>query len=339
MTRAAHYTKGDDGAVRCRLCPQGCLIPAGGYGRCLTRRNVDGELEVTTYGRLQAMADDPIEKKPLFHYYPGSLSFSIASAGCNLLCPFCQNSSLARITRCEDPLRMGPRVTPPAQVVAAAEATGAKSISFTYSEPTLQFEYARDVAKAAEGTSVELVFVTNGQINPAPARELAEFIHAANVDLKAFSDASYRDVLGGHLKTTLKAIEILHDEGVWVEVTTLIIPGFNDGDDELTQMARFIRQLDPEIPWHLSRFHPAYKWRDKTPTPIETLHRARNIALECGLRYVYTGNVPGDDGEKTRCPECHAVVIDRRGYVLESQNTADGRCRACGHPIAGVGLR
>ncbi len=339
MTPAAHYTKGDDGAVRCRLCPQGCHIPKGSHGSCLTRRNNGGQLEVVTYGRLRAMATDPIEKKPLFHYYPGSTSFSIASAGCNLLCPFCQNHALARISRCEDALRMGPRVTPPSQVVEAAGATGAKSIAFTYSEPTLQFEYARDVAQAAAGTGLELVFVTNGQISAGPARELAGFIHAANVDLKAFSEKSYSEKLGGHFKTTCKAIEILHKEGVWVEVTTLVIPGFNDSDDELTRMALYLVELSPEIPWHLSRFHPAYKWKDKAPTPVETLHRARKIALESGLRYVYTGNIPGDDGEKTRCPGCQAVVIDRRGFVLEGQRTADGRCRECGHRIAGVGLR
>jgi pyruvate formate lyase activating enzyme len=333
---AAFVRQKEDGTPVCGLCPHRCAISAKETGTCKTRLNHDGELVVSTYGRLFAATEDPIEKKPLFHYRPGTGTFSVASLGCNLVCPFCQNHSLSRGLDARDPV--SGRFVPPEEVVASALRYRSDSISFTYSEPILMFEYARDTAEAAAPHGIELVFVTNGQIAEKPAKELAGFIHAANVDLKCFSKEHYKEVLGGRLSATLRAIEILVDAGVWVEVTTLVIPGFNDSDDELRRIAGFIAGVNPEVPWHVSRFHGADKWWDRPSTPVETLKRARQLGLAEGLKYVYTGNLPGDDGESTRCPSCQEVVIERYGYRIANIAVEDSRCRYCSGPIAGRGL-
>ena len=327
----------EDGRLRCGLCPHACVIDQGASGDCLTRRNVGGEPESATYGRLRATALDPVEKKPLFHYRPGSSTFSVASAGCNLTCPFCQNHSLSQALR-ESSADCRGGAWSPEEVVHAALESNSPSISFTYSEPILQFEFARDVAESAQTRGVEIIFVTNGQVNAKPAKELAGFIRAANVDLKCFTASKYKDILGGNLSATTRAIEIFAESGVWVEVTTLVIPGFNDSDEELTQIARFIKGIDARIPWHVLRFHPDYKWMDRLPTPSETLERARDIGLGNGLHYVYVGNLPGDKGEKTLCPSCGELVIDRRGYRVVKIATSSGACGQCGESIAGVGL-
>lgn len=335
--KPAYIESTEDGGLRCGLCPHVCEIGPGECGDCLTRCNIGGRLESTTYGRLRAVAMDPVEKKPLFHYRPGSVTFSIASAGCNLTCPFCQNHSLSQALRDRSAEVVG-RSWSADEVVEAAVDAGSQSISFTYSEPILAFEFARDVAALAKPRGVEILFVTNGQANAKPARELAGFVSAANVDLKCFTASKYKDVLGGNLAATGRTIEIFAEAGVWVEVTTLVIPGFNDGDDELQDIARFIKGVDPRIPWHVSRFHPDYLWLDRPPTPAVTLKRARDIGLGEGLQNVYVGNLPGDVGEKTFCPQCGEVVIDRSGYRIKKLAVASGACASCGGPIAGMGL-
>jgi pyruvate formate lyase activating enzyme len=340
MNPAAAYAEeiGED-RVRCGLCPHECEIKPGKVGICRTRRNDEGVLRVLTQGRLRAVAIDPIEKKPLSHYRPGSDTFSVASVGCNLKCPFCQNHGLSQALRDSSVAAESGRRWSAAEVVAAAAEQGCESISFTYSEPILSFEIAREVAALAAPQGIEVVFVSNGQVARDPARELARFLAAANVDLKCFSEQDYADVLGGSLEAVTRAIQLFKDGGVWVEVTTLVVPGFNDREDQLAAVADFLARVDPAIPWHVSRFHPDYKWLDRPATPKATLARAREIGRRAGLRYVYTGNIPGDDGEKTRCPACGEVVIDRIGYLVGEMRTADGRCLACDEPIDGVGLR
>lgn len=336
MGASAAFAEAEDGGkVRCSLCPHACTIQPGKLGLCRTRRNDGGILTALTYGRIDAAADDPVEKKPLFHFRPGSSTFSVAAVGCNLVCPFCQNHSLSQMLRDGGSLDEGAGRRTPDEVVAAALGNGSASISFTYSEPILSFEFARDVAAVARPRGIDIVFVTNGQMNEEPARALAAFLAAANVDLKCFSAAGYAEVLGGRLDATLRTIEILAAAGVWVEITTLVVPGFNDGDEELAGIARFIAGVGRDIPWHVSRFHPAYRWLDGGLTPASTLGRAREIGRAEGLRHVYTGNLPGDDGEKTYCPACRTPVIDRRGYRIAAIALQGGRCANCGETIAG----
>jgi pyruvate formate lyase activating enzyme len=295
-------------------------------------------LEVLTGSRLSAVAIDPIEKKPLAHFRPGSTTFSIAQAGCNLVCPFCQNHGLSQSLRSGAAAALSGEPWSPERIVEAAGRHGCASISFTYSEPVLSFELARDVAALARPAGVDLVFVTNGQINTGPARELAAMLAAANVDLKCHDEGSYRRVLGGSLEATLEAIRILAAGGVWIELTTLVIPGFNDGDAELARIAEFIAGVDPAIPWHVSRFHPDHEWSDRPFTPAATLRRAAAAGARAGLKHVYLGNLPGHEGEHTHCPSCGRIAIERSGYLVARMDIEDGRCRTCGGVIAGVGL-
>lgn len=335
---AAYWEAKEDQQVRCHLCPHNCLIGEGQSGKCLTRKNSSGTLRVQTYGQLRAAAIDPIEKKPLFHFRPGSQTFSIASAGCNLTCPFCQNHTLSQaLLLGQERAGMG-SVHTPKEVVELTIRHGCASISFTYSEPILQFEFARDIAPIAAEKNIDIIFVTNGQASQQASLEMSQFLNGANVDLKAFSASSYKEVLGGHLRATTRTIENFFRNGVWIEVTTLVIPGFNDSDSELRQIAHYLSEISPNIPWHVSRFHPAYEWTDRPLTPVSTLQRAREIGIAEGLRYVYVGNLPGDAGEKTRCPECGKIVVDRRGYRVLQVDLNHGACRACAAEIAGVGF-
>jgi pyruvate formate lyase activating enzyme len=289
-------------------------------------------------GRLTVTAVDPIEKKPLFHFLPGSNTLSVACDGCNLTCPFCQNHLLSqRPTRAD----WHPEQTDPVPVetlLQQAELARCPSISFTYSEPLLQLEYILDVAERAKQSDLQTVLVTNGQINAAPLADLKDVINAANIDLKSFSARSYRTVLGGRREASLAAIETLHRSGVWIEITTLVVPGFNDSIEELEQIAGFIAHLDRAIPWHVSAFHPAWKWQHLPATPVQTLRDARQIGLAAGLFHVYTGNIPGDSGEKTLCPGCGAVVVDRTQYRIRAIHTQNSCCRNCGTRIAGTGF-
>ena len=320
--------------MHCGLCPHACRIPEGRRGLCGVRENRQGTLYSLVYGRPVAEHVDPIEKKPLFHVLPGSRSYSVATVGCNLSCRHCQNAEIAHLPRTRG-IPLTEQRTPEA-IVAAARAAGCSSIACTYTEPTVYFEYARDIGEWAAQAGLKTVFVTNGYITPGAIEAAAPFLDAANIDLKSFSDEFYRRICGARLEPVLEAIRTYHRCGVWVEVTTLIIPGLNDAPDELKRAAEFIVSLDENIPWHVSAFYPAYRLTDRPPTPPETLHAARAIGMAAGLRYVYTGNIAGHGGEDTLCHVCGSVLISRRGYCIEDSTLHDGCCPACKTRCAGV---
>jgi pyruvate formate lyase activating enzyme len=331
------YERLEDGAVRCHLCAHRCTIRPGHLGVCQVRVNREGTLYTLVYGQVVSQAMDPVEKKPLFHFYPGTGAFSLATVGCNFRCRFCQNAEISQMPR--DQGRIVGRYTPPAQLVETAKRYGARSIAYTYTEPTIFTEYAYDVAVLARKEGIANIYVTNGYMT----QEMLDFFHpyldAANVDLKAFRDEFYRTECGARLAPVLESLKYMRKLGVWVEVTTLVIPGLNDSEQELRDIARFlVQELGPEVPWHVSRFHPYYKEWDRPPTPVSTLHRAREIGLEEGLRYVYEGNVPGSPGEHTYCYACGERVIARTGFQITAYRLQDGRCPRCGTVMDGVGL-
>ncbi len=329
------YEPAEDGAVRCGLCGQRCLIGSGDRGICKVRHNRDGELYALAYGLLLAMTPDPIEKKPLSHFQPTTRSLSIASAGCNLQCPWCQNHHMSEMLRRSEHIRG--QFVPPEAVVAAARQQDCASISYTYSEPTIHYEHNRATGIVARAQGLKNVFVTNGLMTVEAAEDAADtFLDGANVDLKAMREPTYRKLCKGPLQTVLDTIATLHQHGVWMEVTTLVIPGLNDDETELRDAAEFLESVSADIPWHLSRYHPDHRWHDAPRTPVATLRRAREIGLSAGLRYVYTGNVWGDEGEHTYCPGCHKVVIRRQGFHANASGMRDGCCRSCGKSIAGV---
>lgn len=333
----------DDGSgrVRCSLCAHRCTIAEGKRGICGVRENRQGRLVSLVYGQLVAMGVDPIEKKPLFHFYPGSGTLSIATRGCNFTCAFCQNADISQETAAAG---LRARVTTPETVVAAARDSGCVSVAYTYTEPTVFMEYASDVAQLAASAGLGNVQVTNGYMTAETLAVLLpedgpRLLDAANVDLKAFTDAFYRQQCGARLQPVLDSLVRLRESGVWVEVTTLLIPGLNDDERELRDLSDFIcSELGADTPWHVSRFHPTYHLLNRPPTSVATLLRAREIGLEAGLHYVYTGNIPGQGGEDTLCPRCGAVAISREGFRLRWNRASGGRCAACGEPIAGVGL-
>jgi len=342
MKEALLYEKLEGDRVRCGLCAHHCVIAEGRRGICSVRENQKGTLHTLVYGQLIAQAIDPIEKKPLFHFYPGSTSYSIATMGCNLRCAFCQNAEISQAPRERGDVQG--RYTAPETVVAAARRHGCASIAYTYTEPTIFFEHTYDVARLAHEANVANVYVTNGYMS----REMLEMvtspdapplIDAANVDLKAFQDAFYREQCGASLQPVLDSLKLMKERHVWLEVTTLVIPGLNDGEDELRDIAQFIAgELGVDTPWHVSRFHPMYRMLDRPRTPVSTVRRAREIGLEAGLRYVYVGNAPGSRGEDSVCPECGQMVIERVGFTVVRNRACGGVCAHCGAEIAGVGL-
>ncbi|MBN1401584.1 MAG: AmmeMemoRadiSam system radical SAM enzyme [Anaerolineae bacterium] len=342
MHEAMLYEKLEDSRVRCHLCAHKCLIADGARGVCGVRENREGTLYSLVYGQLISQALDPIEKKPLFHFHPGSEALSIATVGCNFRCTFCQNADISQMPR--DQHRITGRYTPPGTVVEAAQRYAARSIAYTYTEPTIFFEYTYDIAKLAHAAGIANVYVSNGymsgeMLDLVTSPDEPPLIDAANIDLKAFRDAFYREQCGARLQPVLESLKTLKRRGVWLEVTTLVIPELNDSDEELTDVARFIAaELGTDTPWHVSRFHPTYRLVDRPPTPVESVERAREIGLREGLQYVYVGNVPGNDGENTRCPACGEVVIRRRGYAISARRIEGGRCAYCQTPIAGLGL-
>jgi pyruvate formate lyase activating enzyme len=318
------------------------------------RYNEGGVLYTLVYDRVVASNLEPIEKKPFFHFMPGSLAYSVATVGCNQQCTFCQNWEIAQWPRDELPRRLagdrgeapiplaalaipGRSQSPEAIVNAALEA-GASSIAYTFTEPTIYFELAYDTAVLARARGLKNLFVTNGYISEPALRKIATVLNAANIDLKFFRDASYRRISRASLQPVLDAIRLYHALGVWVEVTTLVIPGINDSDVELRQIAEFIRSVGAEVPWHVSQFSPAYEMVDRPATPAATLRRAREIGVHAGLRYVYEGNIPGEGYEHTVCPACHTVVIERFGFAVRWNRIKDGRCPACETWIEGVGM-
>ncbi|MBN1833700.1 MAG: AmmeMemoRadiSam system radical SAM enzyme [Deltaproteobacteria bacterium] len=334
MKEAYLYEKKDLNRVRCLLCSHNCLIKEGSRGICGVRENQGGTLVSLVYGKVIASHTDPIEKKPLFHFLPGSRSYSIATVGCNFKCLFCQNADISQMPA--DHKRIRGEDMAPEAVVENAVAGRAMTISYTYTEPTVYFELALDAARLAEPKGLRNVFVTNGYMTEDCLKEIDSFLHGANVDLKSFSDTFYREQCGGRLEPVLHSIKTMKELGVWVEVTTLLIPGMNDSREELRDLAGFLASVSPDIPWHISRFHPTYRLTHIPPTPVEIIHRAREIGYEMGLKYVYTGNLPGDEGEKTRCHECDGLLIDRTGFMVRENRIQNGLCPSCGVSIPGV---
>lgn len=332
ITEAALWREWRGGPnVHCFLCAHHCRIAPGERGRCGVREN-RGSSYTLVYGRPVALAVDPIEKKPLFHFLPGSMSLSLATVGCNFACAFCQNAEISQMPRDEG--RITGRYLSPGQVVEAALESGCLSIAYTYTEPTIYYEYARDCARLATAAGLKNVFVTNGYMTAEALADIDGHLHAANVDLKSFSDDFYRTWVDARLKPVLDSIRRLHSMGVWLEVTTLLIPGLNDSDDELRAVARFLVSVSPGIPWHVSRFHPTYRMRDIPPTSLASMERALSIGKEEGLEYVYGGNVPGHATESTVCPDCGETLIEREGFRLRKNRAALGRCPRCGREIA-----
>ncbi len=335
MTREAMlYEKVENSRVSCKLCAHRCRIKPDERGICGVRENRGGILTTLVYGKVIAENVDPVEKKPFFHVYPGSRSFSIATVGCNFRCIFCQNHDISQMPR-ETGSIMGRDVSP-SSIVERALKTGSKTISYTYTEPTIFFEFAYDIARIAAEKGLKNVFVTNGFMTEEALETISPYLHAANVDLKAFSDDFYIKKCGARLKPVLESLKKMKELGIWVEVTTLLIPTLNDSDDELRQIADFICSLGAETPWHISRFHPQYQLTALSPTPVAAIHRAEEIGKASGLKYVYSGNVPGDAGEDTFCSHCGERLIDRYGFNIERFNLKGANCPRCGTLLDGI---
>jgi pyruvate formate lyase activating enzyme len=334
MKEAYLYEPMDDGKVRCHLCNHRCVIQDGKRGICGVRENRAGKLISLVYGGVIAKNCDPIEKKPLFHFAPGSLSYSIATVGCNFRCLFCQNADISQMPSDRGRI-MGEEISPQ-EIVDGALATHSASISYTYTEPTVFFELALDTSRLAVAKGLQNVFVTNGYMSQECLQEIYPDLHAANVDLKSFNPRFYKEQCGANLEPVLKTLETMKQMGVWLEVTTLLIPGLNDSPEELREIAHFLAGLDRNIPWHISRFHPTYRLTDTASTPAQSIHRARDIGREAGLTYVYPGNLPGDEGEKTFCHECGSVLIDRFGFYVKGNFLKGNRCPECQTQIPGV---
>ncbi len=336
MKEAMLYQKLADQKVQCGLCNHHCLIGDGKKGVCGVRENQGGTLYTLVYRRLISRNVDPVEKKPMFHFAPGSRSFSIAAVGCNFHCDFCQNYEISQMPRDEGRI-LGDDVSPE-EIVRLAKKTGCQTIAYTYTEPTIYFEYAYDIARLAEPAGLKNIFVTNGYMTEEALRAIHPHLHGANVDLKAFREEFYQKRCGARLEGVLRSLKVMKELGVWVEITTLLIPGLNDQEGELKELARFIASLGIETPWHISRFHPMYKMLDRSPTSIRALEKARKIGLEAGLRYVYTGNVPGDEGENTICYKCGKLLVNRFGFQIRKYQIQEKKCPGCGAAIDGVDL-
>ena len=319
--------------VSCFLCGHLCEIVDSKYGFCGVRQNKEGKLYTHVYGEVIAAHVDPIEKKPLYHFLPGTTSFSIATIGCNFRCPFCQNWSISQSNKRKDSGKSGHTLLPE-DVISAAEKYGCRSISYTYTEPTIFYEYAYDTAQLAAKKGLANIFVTNGYMTAEALETFHPHLHACNVDLKSFREEFYKEMCQGHLQPVLDSIRRMKKMNIWVEVTTLVVPGQNDSIDELRSIARFIADTDPDIPWHLSRFHPDYQFTDAPATPVEVLHKARSIGEEEGLHYVYIGNVYGES-ESTQCPSCGKILIQRDGFHLSDNKLKDSACPFCGNEICG----
>lgn len=325
----------EDGRVQCDVCPRACKLHEGQEGMCFVRANHGGKIVLTTYGRSSGYCVDPIEKKPLNHYLPGTPILSFGTAGCNLACKFCQNWDISKSREIDT---LAAQASPEAIAQAALE-LGCKSVAYTYNDPVIFMEYAIDVAKACHQYGIRSVAVTAGYICSEPRAELYQYMDAANVDLKGFTERFYWKICGGHLQPILDTLMYLkHETEVWFEITNLLIPGENDTDEEIDAMTRWVvEKLGPDVPMHFTAFHPDWKMLDKPPTPPSTLTRARRIAIKNGARYAYTGNVHDKEGGSTYCHQCGRILIGRDWYVLGDWNlTENGRCRFCNTPCAGV---
>lgn len=325
----------DDGRVECEMCPRYCKLHEGQRGLCFVRANHEGAVVLTTWGRSSGFAIDPIEKKPLNHFLPGTPVLSFGTAGCNLACKFCQNWDISKSREMDTLMDLAT----PESIVNAAQSLGCRSVAFTYNDPVIFHEYAIDVAQAAREKNISSVAVTAGYVCAKPRREFYRYMDAANVDLKAFSESFYRNVTGSKLAPVLDTLEYIHnDTDVWLEITTLLIPDENDGNAELEQLTSWIvEHLGPDVPLHFSAFHPDWKMRDKPRTPLETLLRARKIARDNGVRHVYVGNVHHKEADSTYCSHCAQLLIGRDWYRLSEWNLdAQGRCIFCTTPCVGI---
>lgn len=333
MNEAMLYEKLDNKLVQCYLCAHQCKIAPSKFGFCGVRQNMDGLLYTLVYGEAISSHIDPIEKKPLYHFLPGSASYSIATIGCNFRCGFCQNWQISQVSKREGDI-FGATKMMPEEVVKLAERSNCLSVSYTYTEPTIFFEYAYDTAKLARQAGLYNVFVTNGYMSKVALDTIKPYLDAANVDLKSFSDEFYKRNCKGRLQPVLDSIAYMRKLGIWVEVTTLVIPGENDSEEELNSIAKFIADLDKNIPWHISRFHPDYQFTDRSPTSMNILRKASQIGQKHGLHYVYLGNVLGDSD--THCHNCGRLLVKRSYFYVEKLNIVKGKCPYCETEIGGV---
>lgn len=334
LREARYYTiLSQEGWVQCQLCPRRCVLAEGQRGVCGVRINKEGTLYTLAYGNPCALHVDPIEKKPIFHMQVGSRSLSIAIAGCNLACVFCQNWQLSR-SRPDETTNYD---LPPEKAVELAVENGCQTIAYTYTEPTIFYEYALDTAKLAHSKGLKILWISCGYINPEPLRELCPYLDGAAIGLKGFSDEVYQSIGAAQLSPILETVRILKEEGVWLELVYLVIPTLNDDLDEIEEMCLWIKEnLGEEVPLHFSRFSPHYKLIHLPPTPVETLEKARKIAQKTGLKYVYIGNVPGHPGQNTYCPHCQKLLIERIGYFIAVNHIEEGKCKFCGETIPGA---
>lgn len=334
LKEALLYQKQKKDAVTCNLCAHRCYIPKGRDGICKVRGNRAGVLYTLVYDRVISAHIDPIEKKPLFHFLPGTEVFSIATVGCNFHCRYCQNWEISQLPRI-DPVSVPGKKLAPTEIVELARETKCKSIAYTYTEPTIFFELAYDTAGLALAAGLKNIFVSNGYMTPEALRMIQPYLHAVNIDLKSFDDKRHRRISGAKLQPVLDSISLAKQLGIWLEVTTLVVPGHNDSDEELRQMANFLKDVDPAIPWHLSAFFPAYKMTDVEPTPHHSLLRAWEIGKNAGLHHIYCGNIPGMH-EDTVCHQCQEKLIRRVGFSVVKNRVTIGRCPSCRTVIPGV---
>ncbi len=333
MKEAYLYKKLEDKRVRCDLCSFRCVMQEGEKGKCGVRENIDGVLYSLVYEKAVAKSVDPIEKKPLFHFLPGTKSFSIATVGCNFNCLYCQNHDISQYPFEHNGKIIGEDYSPD-RVVEDAVESGCASIAYTYTEPTIFFEYAVDTARLAKKRGLKNIFVTNGYMTKEAIDMMDGLIDAVNIDIKSFSDAYYIQIAGNaRLKPVLNSLEYMKKKGIWVEATTLIIPGVNEEPVEIMALVEHIYEIDPAIPWHVSRFFPAYKMDEVPPTDVRIIKNLAEIGKSLGLKYVYTGNIPGDEGENTYCPACGELLINRYGFDILSNRIVDGKCPKCGEKI------
>lgn len=337
------YEKLEDKLVHCYLCNHHCRIVNQKFGFCGVRQNLDGTLYTYAYGKVVAAHIDPIEKKPLYHFLPGSFSFSIATIGCNFRCGFCQNWEISQSSfrqglipkQVTVPNNLGEEEISPEEIVKTTLKNNCQSVSYTYTEPTIFFEYAYETAKLAKEKGLYNNFVTNGYMTKECLEMIKPYLDAANVDLKFFKDSSYRKICSGKLEPVLNSIRLMHELGIWVEVTTLVVPGENDSEEELQGIAQFLANVDKNIPWHVSRFHPDYKFTDHEATPQDTLKQAQEIGKKAGLTYIYVGNVIGW-GNDTHCHNCKKLLIKREVFSVLEYNIKKGKCAYCNTVIPGV---
>ena len=333
VIEARYYEKQPNRKIKCVLCPRECVIDDRERGYCGVRENRGGKYYTLVYSRVCSAHVDPIEKKPFFHFYPGTLAFSIATAGCNVNCKMCQNWEISQVR----PEQVNSVYMPPQEVAALAKRNRCASIAYTYSEPTVFYEYMVDTADAGRAEGVKSVVVSGGYIKPEPLKELCRHVDAIKIDLKAFSEKFYAEVVVGEMKPVLDALVTMRKLGMWTEIVYLVVPTLNDGDPEFRGLAKWIKgNLGTDVPVHFSRFHPEYLLKTLPVTPLATLERAKSICDAEGLHYVYLGNVPAHPAEKTYCPKCRRVVVDREGYLIRAVHLNKGKCRYCQQPIAGV---